>query len=43
VEDWRQHLQNEKGAPRRLSHHVIAAAQYEWASIHGQRIRTARR
>jgi len=28
---------------RRLSHHVIAAAQYEWASIHWQRIRTARR
>ena len=28
---------------RRLSHHVIAAAQYEWASIQWQRIRTARR
>ena len=28
---------------RRLSHHVIAAAQYEWASIQWERIRTARR
>ncbi len=28
---------------RRLSHHVIAAAQYEWASIQWERTRTARR